>query len=98
MTERGALLDWIEESIDRGAETVEEIHRAIADLPLDVLERNGVVAESAADLRRVQDSSIEAVYDLVRDINHQVVKLAGDLLDTRRPEAGRAEAQTDPAS
>jgi len=86
MTEERPLMDWVEDSVDKGTTTVEEIHRAIADLPLTVMERNGVLAETAADVRKIQDSSIGAVYDLVRDINHKVVRLASDLLETRREE------------
>jgi len=85
MTEQRPLMGWVEESVDKGATTVEEIHRAIAELPLTMMEQNGVLAETAADVRKIQESSITAVYDLIRDVNHKVVKLAGELLETRRP-------------
>ena len=32
-------------------------------------------------VRKVQDTSIGAIYDLIRDINHKVAELSGDLLE-----------------
>lgn len=81
-----ALTGRIEEAVDRGATSVEEIHRAIADLPFDVLERNGLFVETAAEVRQIQDRSIGAVYDVVRQVNHKVAGLASDLLGGSAPE------------
>ncbi len=82
------LTTWIEEHVDRGATSVEEIHKAIADLPLDVLERNGLLERTAAEVREVQDRSIGAVYDVIRDVNRRVGELASNLL---QPHSGDAE-------
>jgi hypothetical protein len=67
--------------VDKGASTAEEIHRAIADLPLEVMARNGLFEQTAADLRRIQDRSIGAVYDTIREVNHRVSELASQLLE-----------------
>lgn len=75
------LTGWIQEAVDRGATSVEEIHRAIADLPLEVLERNGLFERTAAEVREVQDRSIGAVYDVIREVNRRVGELAADLLE-----------------
>jgi hypothetical protein len=32
----------------------------------------------------VQDSSIGAIYDLIRDVNHKVAQLSGELLEKRQ--------------
>ena len=82
MSDAKALSARIEEAVDQGATTVEEIHRAIADMPLGVLERLGLLERTAGEVRRIQDVSIGAVYGLVRDINHKVAELAGDLLES----------------
>ena len=74
------LTGLIENAVNKGATTVEEIHREIADLPLTVLERIGLFERTAKDVRSIQEASIGAVYDVIRDVNHQVTKLAGDLL------------------
>jgi phosphopentomutase len=91
MSDERVLREWIEESVDQGATTVEEIHRSIAELPLTVLERLGLFEATARDVRQVQEVSIGAVYDLIRKVNHEVSRLAGDLL-----EAPEATADEDP--
>jgi hypothetical protein len=79
------ITGFIQDAIDMGATTVEDIHRAIASLPFRVLEEVGFLERPAAELRRVQDRSIGSIYHLVREINHQVNNLAGDLLSKARP-------------
>jgi len=76
-----ALIHTIQESVDEGAKTAEEIHRAIADLPLEVLERAEVFGKTARQIRDVQDKAIGAVYDLVRDINKRVGTYSADLVE-----------------
>jgi hypothetical protein len=91
------LTRLIEDAIDRGATTVEEIHREIADLPLEVLERVGLFERTTEDVRSLQDASIGAVYDLIRDVNHKVGQLAGDLL-AGASSAGRPRTAATPPS
>lgn len=74
------LTAWIKDAVDKGAASVEEIHKSIADLPLEVMERNGLFEQTAAEVRKLQDQSIGAVYDLIRDVNQRVAELASDLL------------------
>jgi hypothetical protein len=77
------LARLVEEMIDNGANTAEDIHREVMDLPLKVLENLGL--ESAANkVRKVQDSSIGALYELIHEINRQVAGLARDLLKQRK--------------
>lgn len=76
----GGLAELVADAVDRGATTVEEIHRQIADLPLSVLEELGLFEGTVAEVRRIQDTSIGAVYDVIRRVNREVSKLAGDLL------------------
>jgi hypothetical protein len=82
------LAGLVRQAIDDGADTVEEIHRSIAALPLDVLERLDLFKETVKDVRKVQDTSIGAIYDLVHKVNREVGKLAQELLE--RPAAGKA--------
>ncbi len=90
MSDEKALTELIEEMVNKGASTVEDIHREIADLPIVVLERLGLLERTAADVRRIQDTSIGAIYDLIRDINHKVAELAGELLK-QRVDAGASD-------
>ena len=79
------IIELIQEAVDKGANTVEEIHKSIADLPLKMLEEIEVLKKPVKEVRRVQDRSIGAVYDLIREINAQIRKLAAEILRRRRP-------------
>jgi len=84
MTKPKDIADLVEEAIDKGATTVEEIHKSIADLPLKVLEKINILKKPIKEVRRVQDYSIGAVYDLIREINERAGKLASDMLRKRK--------------
>ena len=68
-SEKKTLSSLIQDEIDKGATKVEEIHRAIADLPLTILEQIDLVKGPAKAVERIQDHTIGAVYDLIRYIN-----------------------------
>ena len=70
----------IQDAIDKGARSVEKIHKSILDLPLRMLEESEVLRGPAKEVRRVQDRVIAAVYDAIRGINHQVGTLVAKLL------------------
>ena len=70
----------IQEAIDKGATTVEDIHKAIADLPLKMLEESDLLRGPAKEVKRVQDHTIGAIYDVIREVNQQVGTLASELL------------------
>ena len=66
-----------------GTNVLEEINRAILELPVTVLENLGL-GDTASHVKKVQDSTIGAIYTLIRDINHKVADLAEDLLEQKR--------------
>jgi uncharacterized NAD-dependent epimerase/dehydratase family protein len=82
------LAHLVEQAIDNGADSVEGIHRSIASMPLDVLERLDLFKETVKDVRKVQDTSIGAIYELIHKVNREVGKLATEML--QRPAARRA--------
>jgi polyhydroxyalkanoate synthesis regulator phasin len=87
MSDDRTLSELIEEMVDKGATTAEEIHRAIAELPLNVLERLDLFEQATSEVRKVQDTSIGAIYDLIRNVNHKVAQLSGELLERRQESA-----------
>ncbi len=91
MSDQRELTDMIEDAVDQGATSVEEIHKRVADMPLTVLERLGLLERTASDVKEIQHASIGAVYELIRDVNHEVAKLARDLLETREPRRSHDE-------
>jgi hypothetical protein len=66
----------IRKAVDRGANAAESIHRKVAELPLAPFEGVEPLAGALKDVRRMQERAIGAIYDLVRDVNHQLVRLA----------------------
>ena len=70
----------IREAVDRGADRAESIHKKVAQLPLAPFAGMEPLEDALKDVRRIQDRSIGAIYDLVRDINHEVVRLAEEWL------------------
>jgi hypothetical protein len=91
---RQSLTDLIEKAVDKGATTAEEIHKSIAEFPLKLMEGSELLRKPAKGVRRLQDETIGAFYDLVRDTNRRVARLTSDLLrgGSRRPTHTRRAA------
>ena len=79
-SEKKTLVRFVQEAIDKGATTVEQIHKEIADLPLEILQDNDLLKGSAKEAKRLQDHTLGAIYDVIRDINRQVGDYASELL------------------
>jgi uncharacterized protein YaaR (DUF327 family) len=84
------LAELIEEVVDKGTTTVEEIHRAIAQVPTNILERAELFETATGEVKRLQDASIGAIYDVIRDVNHKLAAFVMELLDhaEREPASG----------
>jgi hypothetical protein len=87
-----SLARLIEDIIEEGANSAEDIHRAVLDLPVTVLENLGLKTTSK-NMKKIQDSSIGAVYKLIHDINHEVADLAIRLLDKHEKKVGSSAAR-----
>lgn len=97
------LKDLIQQAVDRGATSVEQIHQYIADLPFETLERIGVLKPEQKSLRDKHRRSIGMVYDAIRGINRQIGELISDQFELledgkhidgllrRKGKAGQAE-------
>jgi hypothetical protein len=72
------LKDMIQEAIDRGATSVEQVHQYIAGLPFDALEKAGLLDDERYQLRSKQRHTIGMVYDAIRSINKQIGDLISD--------------------
>lgn len=72
------LKDLIQQAVDRGAQSVEQVHQSIADLPFEALEKTGLLQAYAQPLREKQKASIGMVYGAIRRINQQLGQLISD--------------------
>jgi hypothetical protein len=79
-TRRRTLPELIQDAIDRGSTTVEDIHKSIADLPLKILEESDLLRSPAKEAKRVQDHTVGAIYDVIREVNEEVGTFASELL------------------
>ncbi|PQA48909.1 hypothetical protein [Amnimonas aquatica] len=82
LTRIEALKDLIQEAVDKGATTVEQIHQTIAAMPLDALEKRGLLEGKASQVRETQAATIGAVYDAIRKVNQEVGDLASGLIES----------------
>ena len=78
------LKDLVQEAIDKGATSVEEVHRSIAALPFTVLERIKPLAEPARTMKDLQQQSIGFVYETIRTLNRVAGEIAEELLQRAR--------------
>lgn len=72
------LKDMIQEAIDRGASSVEQVHQYIAELPFDALEKTGVLDDEKLKLKAKQRATIGMVYDAIRRVNREIGQLISD--------------------
>ena len=83
----------VQDAIDRGVATAEEVHKSLANLPFEALEGSALLRGPAREVKRVHDRTVGAIYSLIRRTNQQVGTLASgflDALDKRR----RTRAET----
>lgn len=86
-TNTKGLPELVREAIDKGAKTAEEVHKAILHAPLDALEQVECLKKPMREMKRIEDVTIGTMYDLVRKVNHEVTRLAEEML----PAAPRAK-------
>ena len=81
MSRLRGLKDLVRDVVNKGATSVEEIHKTIAAMPFSALEKFGPMEESAKSAKALQDRTIGAVYDIIRKVNDEVDKIATEILD-----------------
>lgn len=73
------MKDLVQQAIDKGATSVEEVHQAIARMPIDVLERIAPGLPLTKTTADVQEKTIGAMYEMIRVVNRRAAEIAGDL-------------------
>lgn len=82
LTRLEALKDLVQQAIDKGATSVEQIHKTIAELPLAVLEKQGLLDLDSDKRDQLWDKSFGQVYDAIRRVNQEVGELATSAFET----------------
>lgn len=90
--------DLVQQAVDRGAVSIEQIHRYVADLPFEALERTGLLEDDRLGLRAKQQRTIGMVYEAIRRINDEVGRFVSDQIENvedGRELVARLRAQKD---
>jgi hypothetical protein len=87
MSSLNEMKDLVQEAIEKGATTVEEVHQAIARMPIDALERIAPGLPLAKTVGDVQKKTIGAMYEMIRVVN----KTAGDIASDILAKSGKAK-------
>lgn len=85
MSRLKGLKDLVQEAIDQGASSIEEVHQAIAKKPLDVLQQIEPLEVAAKGVKAIQEKTIGDVYETIRLVNKTVGDIAGDMLEKLDP-------------
>jgi polyhydroxyalkanoate synthesis regulator phasin len=85
------IKDMVQQAVDRGATSVEQIHQYVADLPFEALERTGLLEDDRLGLRQKQQRTIGMVYEAIRRINDEVGRFVSDQIENL--EEGHALAE-----
>jgi predicted RNA-binding protein Jag len=76
------LKDMVQEAIDKGATTVEDVHRTIAEVPIEQLESSGLLdADEAQEKKELHHRTVGTIYDAIRRVNSQVGEMASELFE-----------------
>ncbi len=72
----------VQEMVDKGMTSIEEIHKSIAQIPFNQIEKAAPASlkQYVEPIKNIQDTAIGTVYSVMRNINRQVGELADDVL------------------
>ena len=73
--------DLIQQAVDKGATSVEQIHNTIVDVPFDVMTKLGIMEETAKTVKHVHKQTIGSIYNAIRKINKHVGDMANDIFE-----------------
>ena len=75
-----SLKDAVQQAIDNGATTVEDVYMKVSRMPFDQLERIAAIEGVVRSARGTHDRSIAKLYATIRAINKRIGKLADQAL------------------
>lgn len=83
MSKLQSLKDAVQQALDDGATTVEDVHRRVANIPFEQLAKIAAVEGLVNQARDLHDQSVGTVYDTIRKVNARVGELADAALQQR---------------
>ena len=74
------LQQVVQDAIDKGATSVEQVHRQIANMPLDMLAKIEQLEGPVNQARDFNDKTIGSIYELIHNLNNKAGEIARELL------------------
>lgn len=78
-----SLQEIVERTIENGATTVEQVHRSIATMPFDALEKIDALQKPVGKVREIHDETVGNIYETIRLLNERAGEIARGLLQGR---------------
>jgi hypothetical protein len=75
-----SVQELVEKAIEDGATTVEQVHRSIASMPFDMLEKIDALQKPVGKAREIHDQTVGNIYETIRLINERAGEIARGLL------------------
>jgi len=85
------IKDLVQEMIDKGATSVEQIHKAISDMPFEALGKIEPLESTVETTKKIHDETVGNVYNIIRKVNEEVGKQADELLKGMENLKGKSE-------
>jgi len=80
LTDLKEVRKLVRKAIEDGATNVEQVHQAIAKMPLKYLEKIELIEDKARGAKKVQEKTIGQVYQLLRTINTKAADFTEEIL------------------
>lgn len=75
-----SVQEVVEKAIEDGATTVEQVHRSIASMPFDLLEKIDALQKPVGKAREIHDETVGNIYETIRLLNDRAGDIARTLL------------------
>jgi hypothetical protein len=75
------LQQVVQEAIDKGATSVEQVHRQIANMPLDFLAKIEALEGPVNQARDFNEKTLGSIYETIHNINTRAGEMAKEILD-----------------
>lgn len=79
------LQQVVQDAIDKGAKNVEQVHRQIANMPIDALGRFEQLEGPLNQVRDFNDRTIGSIYEAIHNLNEKAGEIAKEMLEKIDP-------------
>ncbi|KPA18330.1 hypothetical protein MHK_001438 [Candidatus Magnetomorum sp. HK-1] len=80
MSKLKGLKDLVQTAIDKGATSVEDVHKKIANMPINVLEKIGPIETPVKEIKQIHENTVGTVYDIIRLVNAEIGDIAEKMI------------------